>query len=75
MKSASAKVKKLDVGGQSVGIINLDGIMEEVHRLGIRGEEAGRELLKRASIFNYIPSSAREDYIRALLREYERRYG
>jgi len=75
MKSASAKVKKLEVGGQIVGIINLDGIMEEVHGLGLNGEKAGRELLKRASVYNYIPSSAREDYLGVLLKEYERRYG
>jgi hypothetical protein len=70
--SIAGRVKRLRVGDQMIGIIRLEETMEEVRKRGLRGEEAKPELLRLVSIFNYIPSSAREECGRALLKAYER---
>jgi len=70
--SAAGRVKRLRVGDQTIGIVRLEETMEEVRQRGLRGEEAKLELLRVVSIFNFIPSPAREEYGRALLKAYER---
>ncbi|MDH7508912.1 MAG: hypothetical protein QHH00_05885 [Methanomassiliicoccales archaeon] len=73
-ESAARKVKKLNVGGFQVGIAHLDEIIEEVKNLGLRDSgEIGKQLLKRAKIYNYIPPGAEGEYAEALLKEYLKR--
>jgi hypothetical protein len=69
------KIRRMTVGETSVGIAQLDQIMEEVNSMGLERNEIGRELIRRVKIFNYVPSSAGSEYEKALIEEYERRYG
>jgi hypothetical protein len=68
------KIKRMTVGETSVGIAQLDQIMEEVNSMGLERNKIGMELLRRVKIFNYVPSSASSEYEKALIEEYERRY-
>lgn len=68
------KVRKIMVGNTVVGIANFDGIIEEVRRKNINDEEVADELLRLTKIYNYVPSSAEEEYKEALLREWREKY-
>jgi small redox-active disulfide protein 2 len=68
---------RIRVNRQSVGIVGLKEVMEE-----IAGEYAQKpdaevqaELIRRVSRNNYIPDHAREDYGKALLREFNKSLG
>ena len=68
------EVTQIKVGGSRVGIIGLKSILSEVaedcaHQ---SDEEIRAELLKRLNQRNYIADSAREDYGRAFLREFNK---
>lgn len=69
------KIRSMVIGETSVGIAQLDQIMEEVNSMDLEWNTIGRELLRRVKIFNYVPSSASSEYEKALVEEYERRYG
>ncbi len=72
--AAARKMKQLTIGGHSVGIDRLDDIISEVEAMRLKDDaQIGEAILKRVKIFNYIPSSAVPEYIRALLEEYKRR--
>jgi small redox-active disulfide protein 2 len=61
------------VGDTQVGLIGLKEIFEELKSRRGESESALKEMLvDRASKKNYIPNSAREDYGRALLREFKK---
>jgi hypothetical protein len=62
------------VNGTSIGLAHLDEVMDEVKKLDLQSDaEIGEALLKKVKIFNYVPSSAGPDYLRALLEDYHRR--
>lgn len=76
MADKAGKIGRIVVGGTSVGIAQLDQVMEETNSMGLESiEEIARELLKKVRIFNYVPSSASSEYEKALIKEYERRFG
>jgi small redox-active disulfide protein 2 len=61
------------VGDTQVGLIGLKEIFEELKSRRGESESALKEMLvDRASKKNYIPNSAREEYGRALLREFKK---
>ena len=68
---------QIKVDKQSVGIIGLKHVMEEMaEEYGERPDsEIQAELLKRLSRKNYIPDRAREIYGKAFLREFNRFLG
>jgi len=70
-------VTKIKVDKQSVGIIGLNRVMEEMAAgYGEKPEEEVRlELVKRLSKRNYIPDRARENYGKAFLREFNKFLG
>jgi len=69
--AAARMVRKLRVGDNEVGIMELDAVFEEARKLLPASDEALRAaLLARARIFNYIPPKAEGDYAEALLREF-----
>lgn len=71
--AAARKVKKLNIGGNLIGISNLDSIIEEVSRLELDDEkDIKKELLKRVKIYNYISPASEKDYEDALFGEYKR---
>jgi hypothetical protein len=58
------------------GVSQLDEMIKEVSEMGLEGDaEIGEALLKRAKIYNYVPSIVSRDYRDALLEEYKRRKG
>jgi len=70
---ALRRIRRVNVGGITVGLAMLDAIFEEVASLDLPAEEPlKRELLRRAKIYNYIPRQAEDAYAEALLREYRK---
>ena len=74
--SALREVNYISIGGQQVGISQLDSIINEARDAESRGESTIRkELLRLVKIYNYIPSSAEKAYENALYVEYLKRRG
>jgi len=70
------RIRQVNVGGIVVGISMLDDIIAEVKAMNLSGEKMiGDELLKRVTIYNYVPASAEEQYRIALLHEYRKNRG
>jgi hypothetical protein len=58
-----------------VGIVNLDVILREVAGLKLTDSRIiETELLKRVKTSNYVPAGAENDYLSALLQEYELKF-
>ena len=73
--AAARMIKKLALPGGEVGIVNLDNILKEVADLKLTDDNAIREeLLKRVKIYNYVATSADNEYSEALLQEYKREH-
>jgi hypothetical protein len=73
-EAAARRVKMLMINGCPVGLSQLDEIMSEIRAMGLQSDtDIGNALLKRVSIFNYVPSSAKSEYKKELLEEYKRR--
>ena len=68
------EVTQINVGGSRVGIIGLGSVLLEVAEACAdqSDEEIRAELLKRLNQRNYIAESAREEYGRAFLREFNK---
>ncbi|MCM2466577.1 NAC family transcription factor [Methanoculleus oceani] len=65
------KIKTVLVDGKETGINQLELIVAGVRDLHLKDETAIRaELLKRAAVFNYIPTKKKEAYAEALMQEY-----
>ncbi len=61
------KTRKILVGGQQVGIAFLDQILEKALASESTSEEALKAiLLRELKIFNYVPSSAEEEYLHGI---------
>jgi hypothetical protein len=73
----SEDVVQIMIGGQSVGIMGMEAVLEEMAlEYGGRDEdEVGAELLRRLSRRNYIPQQVRSEYKQAFLREFKRFLG
>lgn len=66
-----SKVRMLTVGGQSVGLSQLDEVLRSAEGLESQTEEdVKRFLLKQLKIYNYIPSGAEQEYLDAVWKEY-----
>ncbi len=73
-ESAKKNVKQINVGGNLVGIANLDEIMDEMSASNLTDEDViSQMLLDRVKIFNYVPPTAAIEYRIALLKEYKQR--
>lgn len=70
-------IKKLTLpDGLRVGIVNLDKILYEVVEMKLVDDNAIKtELLRKASAYNYIPSSGETDYSIALFEQYRIKIG
>ena len=65
--------KRLTVGGQEVGISELDAIMRKALELGrASDDEIRRLILKELKIHNYVPSAAELDYLEAMWRAFKK---
>jgi uncharacterized metal-binding protein len=64
-------VQKVLIDDQTVDLIALPLIFEQFRQAGkLPTEASARELLETVKIYNPVPSSAEESYLKALLREY-----
>lgn len=67
---------QITVGGHRVGIIGLSEAIDEtksLHRVDV--SEIAQTLLDKIKAQNYVPDSRKEDYARALFREYQKALG
>ena len=66
----------LEIGGTEVGIAGLDEVMDAALTQMDRPDEEVKEiLLNELTARNYVPSSVRADYVRALWTEYKKLRG
>jgi len=66
--------ERIMIKGEAVGITNLDGIIRDVRKMGLKDdEEIATELLKRARKDNYIAEGLENEYRYSLLVEYNRK--
>jgi small redox-active disulfide protein 2 len=70
-------VTRIKVNNQSIGIIGLTRVMQQVGEAYVDRPDAEveAELLKRISEKNYIPAPAKADYGKALMREFNKFLG
>ena len=68
------KISQTSVGGNRIGLRNLEEALENVRLRKLCGEDALRRALveETRNMKNYIPASAEQDYEKALLRECRR---
>ena len=67
------RVTRIKVGDHHVAILELERIIEEVHREAPPEDEGLKAaLVERASVYNYIPPKAAVNYGDGLLEEYRR---
>jgi hypothetical protein len=72
---SSAEVTLVNVGGVKVGLIASGEIFKKLFESGKKPEDVEmEELVKEFSIYNYIPSSAQNDYGETLMKEYTKYY-
>jgi hypothetical protein len=66
------RVKQIRVKGHLVGIVGLPEVLEAMKPdYSEQSDEViGKEMISRLSAHNYIPDSSRENYIKALVREF-----
>ena len=70
-------ITQIRVDQFSVGVIGLNQVLEDMAEKYVDkpDEETAAELLKRLSLSNYIPETARESYAKAFLRAFKRSLG
>ncbi len=64
------KVYRLKVGGEVVGLIGVEQAFQDINRLGLEGKKAAKKILEKVEENNYIPKTAKRQYRKALLEEY-----
>lgn len=70
---AKSRVRSITVGGQTVGISQLDEILRAAEGLENQSEEAVKEfLIQQLKIYNYIPPGTEDEYLAAVWKEYLR---
>ncbi|MDD3407141.1 MAG: NAC family transcription factor [Methanomicrobium sp.] len=66
-------IKQISVDGKVIGINRLDFILSEVRKQNLSSDsQIKEEIMKRASVLNYIPSKKRDSYAKALMDEYKK---
>jgi hypothetical protein len=64
-------VRRVEVGGEPVGITGLDAVLEQLYLMGRQPQDdVAAELLDMVRMRNYIPRGTEKMYATALLREY-----
>jgi small redox-active disulfide protein 2 len=71
------EITRLQVGSHNIGISGFAAVIEEIGPALAKAtdQEIGEQIVSRLSGKNYIPEKARDEYARALAREYRRRMG
>jgi small redox-active disulfide protein 2 len=70
-------IQQIAVSGRTVGIIGFNEVLEELKGSPAQADDdlLGRELVVRLSKKNYIPEKIKDEYARALAREFRRQSG
>ncbi len=69
-------ITQISIRGTKIGLIGLADIIEEVESLNLtKDTEIKKHLLEKVKLRNYVPDSRKDDYARALLREYKKSIG
>ncbi|MCF8034718.1 MAG: thioredoxin family protein [Desulfarculaceae bacterium] len=70
-------IKKINVGGDTIGIRGLDAAIEELkaHYADKSDPEVAQAMLARLEKINYFAPTARDEYAAALLREFRKALG
>lgn len=72
----SDKITQVRIGNKLIGLKGLEEVFGEVRAEEWDSPEQGQEeIFRRVAAHNYIPNSCREEYRRALWREFRRRQG
>ena len=67
------EIVQIDICGETIGLIALDQIFEQLRALGRPPDASVQdELLKMVATKNYVPAKAEDEYRVALVREYAR---
>ncbi|WP_319580272.1 NAC family transcription factor [uncultured Methanospirillum sp.] len=67
-------IGSIEIEGKSTGINQLEFILDEVTALHLQSDrDIMNELVKRAKVFNYIPTKMTEKYAEALLQAFKKR--
>ncbi len=70
---ALLRVRQVPINGISTGICMLDECVAEVQSQDLKTEpEIRAALLKRVTVYNYIPRTIEDEYARVLLEEYRK---
>jgi hypothetical protein len=72
---AEDNIKQIMINSHLVGIVGLDDAIKKINPQTQSDEAIKNNLLKIISVNNYIPSSARDAYGNALLREFKIAHG
>jgi len=73
---AARKVKRIFLDGTPIGISRFDEIIKEVASLDLEDEvQIKNELIVRIKKYNYVPSTAEEDYAEAAFEVYQATLG
>ncbi|UCC93052.1 MAG: hypothetical protein JSW25_10415 [Thermoplasmata archaeon] len=73
--AAARWVTKIQVEGNSIGIMEFQTIMDEVVGMGpMDDEETRAQLLRATKRYNYIPPQSEDAYGDAMLREFRNLY-
>ncbi|MDD1678873.1 MAG: NAC family transcription factor [Methanomicrobiales archaeon] len=68
---ASIQIRKIAIEGKEIGLDQLDLVLDQVAALRLKDEvQIREELVKRVSVFNYVPTKKRDAYAAALMEEY-----
>ena len=69
----SEEIVQIGIGGETIGLVGLNQIFEQLRVLGRPSDESAEdELLKMVAAKNYVPPKAEDEYRMALRREYAR---
>lgn len=72
----SEEVTTISIGGMKIGLIGLDGVIEQIKEMNLTDDdEIKQHLLEKVGEQNYIPASREQDYASALLRHYKKTLG
>ncbi len=63
--------RTIKIGKANVGLIGFDIALQEVLKKELSDENAAAELFEAIRKYNYIPEHSNDDYIQALLKEYQ----
>jgi hypothetical protein len=74
--AAASWVTKVQVGGNAIGIMEFQTIMDEVREMGpMDDDETRAQLLRATKRYNYVPPASEDGYADAMLEEFLKLYG